>query len=1158
MSMPSSGQSSNPNHNHSQNDLPSSFFTTLPPPLFFSFTLLSTLFTLSTTTTTATATATPNQEAIALFSWLHTSPSPPPSLSSNWNSLDPNPCNWSYITCSPQGFVSEINIQSLSLQLPIPSNLSSFTHLQKLTISDANLTGTIPADIGDCHSLNIIDLSSNTLVGPIPAAIGDLQNLEDLILNSNQLTGKIPAELSHCQNLRNILLFDNRLGGSIPPELGQLLSLEVLRAGGNKDMAGKIPDELGNCGNLTVLGLADTRISGSLPVSLGRLSKLQTLSIYTAMLSGEIPPEIGNCSELVNLYLYENGISGSIPLELGKLQKLEKLLLWQNNFGGVIPEEIGNCSSLKMLDFSLNSLSGSIPWSFGRLIELEELMISDNNVSGSIPSVLSNARNLLQLQLDTNQISGLIPPEIGGLSKLLVFFAWENQLEGSIPSSLASCSSLQSLDLSHNSLTGSIPPGLFQLKNLTKLLLISNGISGSIPPEIGNCRSLVRLRLGNNRIGGEIPKEIGGLKSLNFLDLSGNRLSGPVPDEIGSCTELQMVDLSNNTLDGPLPNSLFSLSGLQVLDFSSNQFVGPIPAGFGRLILLNNLILSRNSFSGSIPPSLGVCSSLQLLDLSSNQLLGNIPMELGKIEALEIALNLSCNGLTGPIPTQLSALSKLSILDLSHNKLEGDLSPLAGLGNLVSLNISYNNFSGYLPDSKLFRQLSASDLDGNQGLCSFGRDSCFLSNAPGKGGKSENDARRLKLAIALLTTMTIAMVIMGTIAVIRARRSIRGDDDSEMGESWPWQFTPFQKLNFSVDHVLRCLVDCNVIGKGCSGVVYRADMNNGEVIAVKKLWPTTITEASGCKDDKCGVRDSFAAEVKTLGSIRHKNIVRFLGCCWNRNTRLLMYDYMPNGSLGSLLHERQGDPLEWELRYQILLGAAQGLAYLHHDCVPPIVHRDIKANNILIGLEFEPYIADFGLAKLVDDGDFARSSNTVAGSYGYFAPEYGYMMKITEKSDVYSYGIVMLEVLTGKQPIDPTIPDGLHVVDWVKKKTGSTDVLDPSLLSLPESEIEEIMQALGVAILCVNSSPDERPTMKDVSAMLKEIKHEREEYAKVDVLLKGSPAASACKNNNATGVPATSSSTPTMRSLYPNSNNTSFSASSLLYSSSSDTKVGFK
>ncbi|XP_061340194.1 LRR receptor-like serine/threonine-protein kinase RGI1 [Gastrolobium bilobum] len=1097
-----------------------------------------------------------NHEASILMSWLHSSASPPPPSFSNWNILDTNPCNWTSITCSSLGFVTEINIQSIPLELPIPSNLSSFLFLHKLVISDANLTGTIPVDIGDYSSLTVIDLSSNNLVGSIPATIGKLQKLENLSLNSNQLTGRIPVELSNCVGLKNLLLFDNQLGGTIPPELGKLSKLEVLRAGGNKDIVGKIPEEIGECSNLTVLGLADTRISGSLPASLGQLSKLQTLSIYTTMLSGEIPPELGNCSELVDLFLYENSLSGSVPPELGKLQKLQQLFLWQNSLVGPIPEEIGNCTSLRKIDLSLNSLSGTIPLSLGGLSELEEFMISDNNVSGSIPSSLSNAKNLQQLQVDTNQLSGLVPPELGQLSNLMVFFAWQNQLEGSIPSTLGNCSNLQALDLSRNALTGSIPVGLFQLQNLTKLLLISNDISGFIPSEIGSCSSLIRLRLGNNRITGSIPKTIGNLKSLNFLDLSGNHLSGPVPDEIRSCTELQMIDFSSNNLEGPLPNSLSSLSALQVLDASSNKFSGPIPASLGRLVSLNKLILDNNLFSGPIPASLSLCSNLQLLDLSSNQFTGSIPAELGHIETLEIALNLSCNSLSGIIPAQISALNKLSILDLSHNQLEGDLQPLAVLDNLVSLNVSYNKFKGYLPDNKLFRQLSSKDLTGNQGLCTSGQDSCFAKDSGvAVNGNDVRKSRRLKLAIGLLIALTVIMIVMGITAVIKARRTIR-DDDSELGDSWPWQFIPFQKLNFSVEQVLRCLVDRNIIGKGCSGVVYRAEMDNGEVIAVKKLWQITTDAGEAVKDEKIGVRDSFSAEVKALGSIRHKNIVRFLGCCWNRKTRLLIFDYMPNGSLSSLLHERTGNSLEWELRYRILLGAAEGLAYLHHDCVPPIVHRDIKANNILIGLEFEPYIADFGLAKLVDDGDFGRSSNTVAGSYGYIAPEYGYMMKITEKSDVYSYGIVLLEVLTGKQPIDPTIPDGLHVVDWVRQKRG-LEVLDPSLLSRPESEIEEMMQALGIALLCVNSSPDERPTMRDIAAMLKEIKHEREEYAKFDVLIKGSPANDVCGNKSNGVVLATSSSASVMQTLNTKSNNTSFSVSSLLHSSSSG-KLGFK
>ncbi|KAM7271612.1 hypothetical protein ACFE04_030826 [Oxalis oulophora] len=1113
------------------------------PSLYFNHFLI--IFLLGILSTSFSAA---NNEVFVLHSWLLQSPTPISSLS-NWVSTDVNPCQWSYITCF-ENSVTEINIQSVELALPFPENLSSLTNLQKLIISGSNLTGSIPLDIGDCTQLTVIDVSSNSLVGSIPSSIGKLQNLQDLILNSNQLTGQIPAELGSCSSLKNLLIFDNYLTGDLPVELGNLSSLEFLRAGGNKDISGKIPDEIGNCRNLQVLGFADTKISGSIPVSLGKLEKLQTLSVYTTMLSGEIPASLGNCTGLVNLFLYENDLSGPLPAELGRLEQLEKLLLWQNGFDGTIPEEIGNCKSLKIIDLSLNAFSGSMPLSFGNLTNLEELMLSNNNISGSIPSVISNASNLLQLQIDTNQISGTIPEELGMLTKLIVFFAWQNKLEGSIPSNLAKCSSLEAIDLSHNSLTGSLPPGLFQLKNLTKVLLINNDISGSIPPEIGNCNSLIRLRLVQNRISGNIPKELESLNNLSFLDLSENNLGGRIPEEIGKCMNLQMLSLSHNTIGGTLPSSLSSLSKLEVLDISINRFEGQIPGNFGQLTALNRLILNGNSLSGSIPSSLSHCSSLQFLDLSSNQLSGTIPIELFQIEALDIALNLSCNALNGVIPLEISSLSKLSILDLSHNMLGGDLTMLSALDNLVSLNISFNNFTGYLPDSKVFRQLAKSELEGNKGLCSKGYDLCFMTktrmNAANNGSRPWS--LRIKLAIGFLVALTTIMTILGAILIFRARKFSNEDTDSEIGgQSWQWKLIPFQKLNFSVEQVIKCLVEANVIGKGCSGIVYRAEINNGEeIIAVKKLWPTTMASA-GSDSQK---RDSFSAEVKTLGSIRHKNIVRFLGCCWNRNTRLLMYDYMSNGSLGSLLHERKGDScLEWEVRYRIILGAARGLAYLHHDCVPPIVHRDIKANNILIGPNFEPYIADFGLAKLVDDGDFARSSSTVAGSYGYIAPEYGYMMKITEKSDVFSYGVVVFEVLTGKQPIDPTIPDGAHIVDWVRRQRrgGIIEVLDPNLRNRPESEIEEMVQTLGVALLCVNPCPEDRPTMKDIAAMLQEIRQELEhECVKLDVLVNANNGTSASnkKTDNS------SSTSAKMKLPYTKSNNTSFSVSSLLYSNS--------
>lgn len=1012
----------------------------------------------------------------------------------DWDSRDDNPCKWIGITCSPEGLVTHIELQFMELRGTVPSQFGILKSLQFLVLSQTNLSGSIPKEIGEYSGLVMLDLSGNSIKGSIPVEIGKLKNLQNLILNSNLLEGIIPPELGNCTSLVNLMLYDNQLGGKVPADLGRLRSLEMFRAGGNENLGGALPDELGNCSNLTLLGLAETSITGSIPSSFGSLKKLQTLKLYNAELSGSIPAEIGDCVALENLYLYGNKLSGSIPRELGKLQNLQNLYLWHNNLVGSMPPELGNCSALSVIDFSNNTLTGSIPTSFGNLKNLASLELSDNMISGSIPAALVNCSFLSQIIVDNNQLSGEIPPEFGELKNLTYLYAWQNRLEGQIPATLGNCHNLQILDLSDNNLTGSIPASIFQLKNLSELLVLSNDLTGSLSPEIGSCAALVRLRLCNNRLSDAIPREIGKLKNLQFLDLSNNQFLGPIPSEIGDCIELQSLNLQTNRLTGTLPGTIGLLTSLQIVDISMNKLTGPIPipaaACENRAGSLNKLTMNGNELSGAIPKGLGLCKKLQLLDLSNNKLTGSIPPELGSIQGLDIELNLSWNYLSGSIPWEISGLTKLAAMDLSHNKLSGNLTVLGQLENLVSLNVSFNNFTGSLPDTTFFRELPPSVLDGNAGLCNSGA-GCFMQGSinttdqPGHSGDSG-----IKLIISLLFSITAVLMLLGIYLIVRARKIPHEvDEDPEIG--WPWQMTLFQKLSFSVEDVLENLVSSNIIGKGCSGIVYRVQIPNGDSIAVKRLWPS---KKSGQQ------RDSFAAEVRTLGSIRHRNIVRLLGYCSNRTTKLLMYDYMPNGSLGGLLHEKRG-MLEWEIRYNIVLGAAQGLAYLHHDCLPCIVHRDIKANNILLGTRYEPYIADFGLAKLLESSDFTKSSTHVAGSYGYIAPEYGYTMKITEKSDVYSYGVMLLEVLTGKQPIDPSFRDGMHIVDWVKEtlqhNKDAVEALDPRLQGRPDSQIQEMLQALGTALLCVNSNPEERPTMKDVAALLKEIKHDSDDAGKL-------------------------------------------------------------
>nr|CAD1843069.1 unnamed protein product [Ananas comosus var. bracteatus] len=258
--------------------------------------------------------------------------------------------------------------------------------------------------------------------------------------------------------------------------------------------------------------------------------------------------------------------------------------------------------------------------------------------------------------------------------------------------------------------------------------------------------------------------------------------------------------------------------------------------------------------------------------------------------------------------------------------------------------------------------------------------------------------------------------------------------------------------------------------------------------------------------------DSFAAEIQILGHIRHRNIVKLLGYCSNKCVKLLLYNYISNGNLQQLLEENRN--LDWETRYKIAVGSAQGLAYLHHDCVPAILHRDVKCNNILLDSKCEPFLADFGLAKLMNSPNFHHAMSRVAGSYGMGTPP-----NITEKSDVYSYGVVLLEILTGRSAIEPMVGDRLHIVEWVRKKMGSFEpainILDSKLRGDGRSDGPGDAAGAGIAMFCVNSSPADRPTMKEVVTLLREVRSPPDEAGKTSQqpLIKPRATADRCSKN---------------------------------------------
>ncbi|KZV34263.1 putative LRR receptor-like serine/threonine-protein kinase [Dorcoceras hygrometricum] len=991
---------------------------------------------------------------------------------SHWSALDQSPCSWYGILCNSNGDVVKVFLQSVDLQGPLPSNFQPLRLLSILVLSSTNLTGTIPKDFGDYLELVTLDISDNSIVGEIPVEICRLNKLQDLSVDTNLLTGGIPVEIGNLTMIKTLRFFDNKLSGEVPKSIGNLRNLEAFRAGGNQNLEGELPSEIGNCSNLVILGLAETGISGSLPASIGMLKKLQTIAMYTSKLSGSIPEEIGNCSELQNLYLNQNSITGSVPSQIRGLKMLRNLLLWQNSMVGTIPFELGGCSGLRVVDLSENLLTGSIPTSVANLLELQELQLSVNQLSGTIPSEISKCVALTHLEVDNNQFYGEIPVQIGELTSLTLFFAWKNNLTGIIPESLSRCVNLQALDLSYNQLFGPIPKQIFGLTNLTKLLLISNNLSGFIPPDIGNCTNLYRLRISGNMLGGTVPLEIGRLKFLNFLDMSNNRLEGVIPPSISVSENLEFLDLHSNGLTGPLPDTL--PNSLQFVDISDNRLTGNLTPRIGYLTKLTKLNLGKNRLVGRIPAEIVSCNKLQLVDLGNNGFVSDIPKELGRLPSLEIALNLSNNQFTGEIPDEFSNLVKLAVLDLSYNKLSGDLKILKNLQKLVSLNVSFNDFSGDLPNTPFFRKLPFSDIAGNKNL--------YISGGVIPSvGNSGYDKATMKIAMPILVSTSTVLVLLAIYLLVRSRvakgKSIETDT---------WEMSLYQKMEFSVDDIIRNLTSSNVVGTGSSGVVYKMTVPSGVTLAVKKMWSS---EESG----------AFDSEIRTLGSIRHKNIVRLLGWGTNTTLKLLFYDYLPNGSLSSLLHGAGKGRADWEARYDVILGIAHALAYLHHDCVPPIIHGDVKAMNVLLGRQMEPYLADFGLARLfsreTDIREILKQSQRphLAGSYGYIAPEHALTQNITERSDVYSFGVVVLEVLTGRHPLDPTLPGGAHLVQWVRdhlhNKCDPVDILDPKLRGRADPQMHEMLQTLAVSSLCLGARPDDRPMMKDVVAMLEEIRH---------------------------------------------------------------------
>ncbi|XP_073127607.1 receptor-like protein kinase 7 isoform X2 [Henckelia pumila] len=783
-----------------------------------------------------------------------------------------------------------------------------------------------------------IDLSNQNLYGFLPVnAICNLTSLEKLSLGFNSIHGPVTQDFTSCTSSLNYLDLGNNFFSGPFPDISSLTGIVSLYAN-NSGFSGIFPwDSLQNMTNLVALSLGDNAFDlHPFPHVILNLTNLNWLYLSNCSIQGQIPEHISNLLQLINLELAQNSITGNIPHGITKLNKLWQLELYRNELTGEFPSGMGNLTNLENFDASANHLSGSL-------------------------SEIRFMHKLRSVHLYQNQLSGEIPAEFGDFKNLVNLSLYGNNLSGKIPQNLGSSAEIFFIDVSENFFSGSIPPHMCKMGTTKKLALLQNNLTGQIPGTYANCTTLIRFRVSKNQLSGHVPAGIWGLPNAEIIDLADNKIEGPITSDIGKARNLVHLFLANNRFSGELPSEISKASSLVSIDLSYNQFSGEIPVSIGELKQLNTIQFQVNQFSGSIPDSLHSSLSINDINMAFNSLSGRIPASLGTLSALNF-LNLSRNQLSGPIPETLSSL-RLNLLDLSYNRLTGPI-----------------------PESLLIEANNGSFL-GNRGLCT----------EKIKGfRRCSREYRMSKYLVAVLLCLVVAAIawLVSMVAFfLLKRKSEHGEERSLKDDSW--DLKSFHILTFTEDDILDSIKPENLIGRGGSGNVYKVVVRDEKVFAVKHILhshlPHNALKKMGSSTrilERRGTRSrEFESEVETLSSIRHINVVKLYCSITSEDSSLLVYEYMPNGSLWDRLHTSKKFSLDWDARLEIALGAAKGLEYLHHGCDRPIIHRDVKSSNILLDELLKPRIADFGLAKIVQASSTDHeSTQTFAGTHGYIAP----------------------------------------------------------------------------------------------------------------------------------------------------------------------------
>ncbi|CAI9107348.1 OLC1v1006679C1 [Oldenlandia corymbosa var. corymbosa] len=796
--------------------------------------------------------------------------------------------------------------------------------------------------------------------------------------------------------------------------------------------------------------------------------------------------------------------SGSNPCEWKGIQcdssgRVTEIDLSGRFITGQLTPDLNQLSSLQTLNLRNNQITGLLP-SLSNLANLQDVFLDSNSFTSVPKDFLSGLTSLQTFSISSNPrlAQWRIPDTLKDSTQLVSFMASTASISGPIPDIFESFPSLQNLRLSYNNISGPLPPSL--AKSGIQNLWINNQIPRLIGnlDVIGSMSQLIQVWVHVNYFTGPIP-DLSGCKYLIDLQLRDNNLTGLIPASLVSLPALKNVTLNNNRLQGPMPSFRNDVNA--TIGTDNNRFCNPSPGTCDPQVTILLQVASDLGYPFVLAESWKgndacqnwesitcISGRVTVINFAARNFTGTISPAIANLTSLR-SLILNNNSLTGPIPSSLTSLQGLTLLDVSNNNVSGKIPPF---GPTVTVKTSGNPFIGV-------------DLP---------------SSSPGSKAGTTRKASVSPWIVVVVLVVVITMVVLGLVLYrrcLKKRNKFKWEKGTEKREnsqkidSGSTSETGSQTSDgrsgpIAIDklrEVTGNFNEKNILGRGGFGIVYKGQLHDGTQIAVKRMESLATTQKG---------LDEFKAETDVLSKVKHRNLVALVGFCVNGNERLLVYEYMPQGTLAQHLfgwQERGVPPLSWKQRLAIALDVARGVEYLHGLAHQSFIHRDLKPSNILLGDDMRAKVSDFGLVKSAPDGKYSIETR-LAGTFGYLAPEYASTGRVTAKVDVFAYGVILMEIITGRKSLDDTLPEEKsHLVAWFRKvivnKEDIRAYLDPTL-EPDEETFKCICEVAELAAHCTAREPNQRPAMGHVVSVLsplvnqwKPFSHEEEEGFGIDL-----------------------------------------------------------